>query len=221
MPTLDPLGATVPVPSDPADLPRWVRTLNLTAPPIVEVSSTTQANSMRAAYQDACVAAGVTPKRLFVWNTSNDNLERATASSWEYVAGRQHGATVVMSTANLRAGQNDVVHPSSFTRASTGWAIASDGHNVIVPSTGMYLFDLSGSIAGDAGTLGRTYSQFRINNATLKGRQGFTNEDIIHTAWLYPLSKGDQVKVEIYHAGGGTRTFAGEMNIAQINSPNW
>lgn len=221
MPIQNEIGVTVPAVSDPADLPRWIRTLSLTSPPVIEVTSTTQANSIRTAYRNACTAAGVTPRTLFVWNLSSDNLERDTGSGWEYVAGRQHGATLTMTTSNLREARDDVVHPSSFIRASSGWGIASDGHNVIVPSTGMYMFDLSGSISGTAGNLGRVYVQFRINDSILKGRTGTTNEDIVHVSWLYPLAKGNQVKVEIYHATGGTRGFTGEMNIAQLNSPNW
>src|SRR5690606_1395160 len=109
MPELDPLGATVPAPSDPADLPRWLRTLSLSAPPIIEVTSTTQANTVRTAYRNACLAAGVTAKRLFVWNTATDNLERDTGTGWEYLAGRQHGATITMSTTVLRAARDDVL----------------------------------------------------------------------------------------------------------------
>lgn len=223
MPELDPLGATVPVAAtDPADLPRWIRTLNLTAPPVVEVTSTTQANTIRDAYRSACTAAWVTPKRLMVWNTQSENLEReTTAGGWEYVAGRQHGATVIMQTTVLRAARDDVLFATEFRRASAGWTLASDGYNVIVPATGMYLFDLHGVISGTANDLGRVYVQFIVNDGGTPVRQGAVAEDGLHVTMVRPLTKGDRVKVEIYHAAGGQRAFTGEMQAVQLNSPNY
>lgn len=220
MPELDPLGATVPAPSDPADLPRWLRTLSLSAPPIIEVTSTTAANNLRTAYRNACLAAGVTAKRLMVWNTQNDNLERDTGTGWEYVAGRQHGATVAFGRVDVAENIVLSLYATEFVRASAGWTLA-DASDVVIPFTGILSASALVVVQGGAASLGRSFVEFILNDEARMARQGATNEDIWSISSIMHVQKGWRFKVRVYHAGGGTRQVAATVQLAAVNSPNY
>lgn len=221
MPVNDALGRSIATNADAPSIETALRNYSLSDVGIIKVASRTQANQVLTAYKQA---GGTQP--VVVWNESSENLEihpntGAAGENWDYLAGRAHGATFNMNTTVLRDARDDVVFPSSVIRASAGWTIASDGHNMVFPATGMYHLDLSGTISGTAGDLGRVYTQFKVNDTTIKGRQGVQNENFVHAALLYPFTKGDKVKVEMYHAAGGQRSFSGELNVVQINNPRW
>lgn len=222
MPIEDPLGSTVPAPEDPADIVRWIRTLALTAPPIVTVTSRVHANSVRGAYHTACIAAGVTPKMLWVWRTDIANLERDTGTGWEYVAGRQHGATVTFARTGVSAATDPprAVFPTAFVRSSDGWTLDSSS-SLIVPQSGMYAMSVNFQISGAASTLGRSFFQLVAQDTAFGNRFPAFNEDNWGGTIIWPLSKGNALRLQAYHSAGGTRDYAGTLQIAMLNAPNW
>lgn len=216
MPTPDALGRLIPDPADMNDVPGDLAAFSLSLPPgPVEVASRAEANSVRAAYQ---AAGGEKP--IYVWRTDIDNMERDTGSGWEYVAGRQHGATVVFSGSVSEGGTPQGLSAQDFVRASHGWTVNGDGY-LVVPQTGMFMMYGDANLSGSAGNAGRTFIQFATRTGAFGSRIPATNENNYAGMAMWPLSQGDQLRVLGFHTGGGTRTYNVTMQIAMINSPNW
>lgn len=224
MATNDALGRLIPAAGDPADATAWLGGYSLSHPGIVEVGSLAAANALRTAYHAACTDAGVTPKPLMVWRTDIENLERETpGGGWEYVAGRQHGATVLFSRPDVNAGITPPrsLYAEEFVRASPGWTMDSEAH-LVIPQSGMYVMSAQVNISGAASSLGRTFFEFETNNTGFGAhRRSSTNEDNYGGSAVGNLNKGDQLRIRVYHATGGQRAYTATLDIAMINSPRY
>src|SRR5690606_38207086 len=112
------------------------------------------------------------------------------------------------------------VFPTAFVRASDGWTLDSSS-SLIVPQTGMYAMSVNFSISGAASTLGRSFFQLVAQDTAFGNRFPAFNEDNWGGTIIWPLSKGNALRLQAYHSAGGTRDYAGTLQIAMLNAPNW
>lgn len=214
----DAYGRNIPGDDETPDLPKAFEDFSLSMPPgPLPVSSITQANAIRA-------AAG-NPSTMHVWNTTTNQELRWNGTGWEYVAGRQHGATVNFRREGIAEGGVGLLHATSFVRASAGWTINGNAW-LVIPQTGMYLFTIDYNIEGTAGALGRSYFQLTLRGGGAEGtglgfRVPATNENHWGGTVMWPMTAGNEIQIRGYAEGGGTRTHNAIMQVAMINAPNW
>lgn len=213
----DAYGRNIPGDDESPDLPKAFEDFSLSMPPgPLTVASRAEANAIRT-------AAG-NPVGLHVWRTDTNQEERWNGSGWEYVAGRQHGATVSYARTIVQ-GTVGRLHATAFVRNSVGWTMNGEGY-LVIPQTGMYLMTVDLNIAGSAGTLGKQFVQFGLRDGGAAGtpfgfRTHAQNENNYGATVVWPLSAGNQVQIQAYHEGGGDRAYTATLQIAMINAPNW
>lgn len=213
MPTADALGRAIPNTSESPNVPAAFAAYSLSSPPgPFTVGSRAAANSVLSAIGN--------PVGLHVWRSDIDQEERWNGTGWEYVAGRQHGATVTFTGSVTEGGTPNGLSAASFVRASAGWTADGSGY-IVIPQTGMYLMYGSANLSGVASTIGRTFIQFATSTGAFGSRFPATNEDNYAGMAMWPFTKGDRVRVLGFHTGGGTRTYTVTTQIAMLNSPNW
>lgn len=222
MPKYNALGHVIPDnDTDAPDLETALDNLSLSNPGIIPVDSRAAANAIRDAYRDAAGAESmVNPPELVVWRRDVRQLEVETPSyGWEYLAGRQHGATVTYSSLVPQQTVGSL-SATAFVRNSVGWTINSDGY-LVIPQTGFYAMYAGMSVSGAASTMGRAWFQFALRSGAFGSRQPATDEDNWGGMALWPLSAGDQLRIQVYHSGGAGRTWSGTLQIAMLNAPAW
>ena len=211
----DAYGRNIPGVDETPDLPKAFEDFSLSMPPgPLTVASRAEANAIRT-------AAG-NPVGLHVWRTDTNQEERWNGSGWEYVAGRQHGATINFSRTGVPANPSSplVLYATSFVRASPGWTMSS-AQNLVIPQTGMYVMYVDINMSGSASTAGRTFFQFSTTNGVFGARHTVTNENNFGGTAIWPLTKGNEMRIQVYHEGGGARDYTATLQIAMINAPNW
>lgn len=213
MPTEDAYGRTVPVnTTDAPDLEGMFRAFSLSTPPgPVTVTSRAQANALRT-------AAG-NPTGLHVWQSDVNQEFRWNGSTWEYVAGRQHGATVRFSSL-IPEGTVGTLEAQELLRYSTGWTINADGY-LVVPQTGFYGMYAVASATGAASSMGAAFFRLALRSGAFGGRAPMTSQDNAGHAALWPFTAGDQLRIQGYHEGGGGRTWSATLQILMLNAPSW
>ena len=211
----DAYGRNIPGDDETPDLPKAFEDFSLSMPPgPLTVASRAEANAIRT-------AAG-NPVGFHVWRTDTNQEERWNGSGWEYVAGRQHGATVTFARQDVPAGEPHRLVATSLDRYSPGWTINGEAW-LVPPQSGMYLMYGAVNVSGAAGSLGRQYAQISIRNgAGILGREGIANENNYSVgAVMWPLTSSTQLQVQVYHATGGARNYTVQMHLYMLGDPNW
>jgi len=211
----DAYGRNIPGDDETPDLPKLFEDFSLSMPPGPKtVSSRAEANAIR-------IAAG-NPVGFHVWRADTNQEERWNGSSWEYVAGRRHAATVNFARNGIAASSSNplVLYATDFVRSSVGWTI-SGPQNLVIPQTGVYAISFSVNVSGSASTMGRAFFQFSTTNGAFGNRWPAYNEDNWGGAILHPLSIGNELRVQVWHESGGTRNWSGQLNIFMLGDPNW
>lgn len=224
MATLDPMRRLVPDLDDGYDLPGELRAYSLTDTGLPVVSSRADAEAYRAAYNTAVQQAGLGRQPVLVYRSDVRQIHlnhNDGASAWEYMAGRQHGATVNMSRSGVDNAVTRNVTVSSFARLSPGWVVSSNGAGVIAPATGMYLMTYRGSFSGTASTLGRVFVELISDGGYMIMRGNGTNETVVGVTAVWPLSAGDYIGIDCYHETGGPITHSGILQITMATAPAW
>lgn len=225
MPKDSSLRHVLPDANDPADIPTAVARTAFTGPMgILDVSSRAQANAISAAYNDEAFAAGVDAGRLYVWRTDTNQLERQGPNGWEYVAGQQHAARIQWRREDLPQNPSTplVLYGIQFLNATSAWSFNS-AQNLVIPETGMYAVSFDANLTGAAGTAGRVFFQFSTTDGQVSHRISAANENNFGGGIeVWHLHKGQQMRVQVYHEGGGARTWSGVMTIAMVAAtPDW
>lgn len=208
----------VPEGGDAADVPGAFRTYSLSdLPGPRTVTSRAHANTVVGSVQ----SSGGDPTGLHVWRTDTNQEERWNGTEWEYVSGRQHGATVTFARPGLASGGTPwLLYADSFQRASPGWTVASN--RIVIPATGLYLMTVITNVDGSASGLGRVFGQIAIGGNPVQMRMGTAvDEDNYGYTLMWPFTAGDRLQPTHYHASGGARDVTATMQIAMINSPSW
>lgn len=217
----DVFGRNVPAGNESADVPGAFTDYSLSAPPgPLTVGSRAEANAVWAAYV-AAVGSG-NAKPMHVWRTDINQEERRVGDSWEYVAGRQHGAKLRFARTGVPQSPSGplVLYATEFLRASPGWTMSS-AQNLVIPQTGLYTMYCDINIAGSAGNLGRTFFQYSTTNGAISARHTVTNENNLGGTAIWDFNQGDELRIQVYHEGGGARDYTATMLIAMVNAPNW
>src|SRR5690606_26958784 len=224
MPQYNTLHHVIPSPTDTPDMVTALDNLSLSNPGVLIAGSTAEANARRSAYM--AVAGNehiVDPPPLMVWRTDTRQLmvESGVGGPWEYLAGRQHGATITFARSSVPENTGPLVlYGTEFIRNSPGWAFSS-AQNLVIPQSGMYSMSFSASVSGAAASMGRSFFQFSTTNGTFGNRFPAMNEDNWGGTINWPLSAGNELRVQVFHTGGGARNWSGTLQIAMLNSPNW
>ena len=221
---LDPMRRMIPGDDDPADWPDHLAAYSLTDTGLPVVSSQADAEAFRAAYNTAIQQRGGSRGPVLVYRSDLRQIHlnhNDGSSAWEYMAGRQHGATVNMSRSAVDNGAVRNVTVSGFARLSPGWTVSSNGAGVIAPATGMYLMTYRGSFSGTASNLGRVFVELISDDGYMIMRGGSTNESVVGVTAVWPLSAGDYIGVNCYHETGGPQTHSGQLQITMATAPAW
>lgn len=177
----------------------------------------------RDAYAKAMTDAGnpPTPEHpLYVDRYDEWVLEANRGDGWEMIGGRQHGATITFSHGAVGPRKVSEMHLDTFQRRSIGFAADADTLNLILPSTGLWLINLTVEVEGTVPP-GRGFAEIMLNNATNLARFPAYNEDRWTGSLLYALNKSDKLKVQVYHSASENRKMTGYMNITRVSAPKW
>ena len=221
---LDPMRRMISGDDDPADWPDALAGYSLTDTGLPIVTSAADAEAYRAAYNTAIQQLGLPRQPVLVYRSDVRQVHlnhNDGASAWEYMAGRQHGATVNMSRSGVDNAVVRNVTVTGFARLSPGWVVSSNGAGVIAPATGMYLMTYRGSFSGTASTLGRVFVELISDGGFMIMRGGSNNESVVGVTAVWPLSAGDYIGVNCYHESGGPQTHSGQLQITMATAPAW
>lgn len=228
MPQYDMLGRVVPNDDDdPPSIETAIRNLSLSNPGIPMASSAAEANAIRAAYY--AVAGNehvVNPTELMVWRSDLRQLhvENGIGGPWKYLAGPQPAAKITWRREDVPQNPSSplVLYGQEFQKATDDpWSFSS-AQNLVIPAPGIYTISFDANITGAAATAGRSFFQFSTTDGAVSQRFGATNENNWANGLPWDLRKGQQLRVQVYHEGGGPRTWSGTMLIAMVApTPDW
>lgn len=223
MATTDALRRLIPEGGDPADLPYDLGRYSLTDTGLPIVTSQADAEAFRAAYNTAIQGIGLPRQPVLVYRSDLRQIHlnhNDGSSAWEYMAGRQHGATVNVSRTDVANDAVRNVYVDGFARMSPGFEV-SGAARVVLPATGMYTIFARGSWSGTASNLGRTFLDLLQGSDFMIDRGSSANESVVSVSANWPFTAGDTVGLNCYHEAGGNQNFTGVMQISMINAPAW
>lgn len=224
MPAPDVLGRMIPTVTDAADPEAWFRRYSLSSTGLVRVASHAEAEALRAQI-NAGVVSGQPRPPVEVWRTDvharylHPNTG-ASGEGWEWMGGRQYAIDLRLTGTVTAGGEPGTVTPSSINRQTPGWTIVSS--NVVVPATGLYDADVDVDVSGVGGTLGRVFAQVRTTNGVIHKRVATgTNENHYQGMTQIALSAGNNLYVQVYHEGGGSRSYGVSLMLYMKADPRW
>lgn len=223
MATPDTLRRLIPEGGDPADLPYDLGRYSLTDTGLISVTSRTDAEAVRTAYNTACADAGITPGPLAVYRQDLRNIEahpNVAGTAWEYMGGRRRGLTAIMGR-EVVPSISAAVYVENFQRQSEGFTLDAGNAVITIPQTGIWSFNFIGSFAGsDASTV---YSKFHVLTQadTLIGAAAApARQSSVSGFW--PFTQGEGIKVRASHGASGTIRLDGTLQLQLLGgSPDW
>lgn len=224
MPAPDVLGRMIPTEQDGTDLEAIFRRYSMSSTGLVRVASQGEAESLRAEI-NAAVASGQPRPPVEVWRSDVHSRylhpnTGAAGEGWEWMGGRQYAIDLNLAGTVSAGGSPGTLTPTSIARQTPGWTIV--GSNVVVAATGLYDVDVDVSVADAAGTLGRVFAQVRTTNGVIHKRVATgANENHYQGMTQVALSAGNNLYVQVYHEGGGSRAYTASLMLYMKADPRW
>ncbi|MGO1912032.1 MAG: hypothetical protein ACTH02_09505 [Corynebacterium sp.] len=223
MAATDAFRRLIPEGGDPADLPYDLGRYSLTDTGLINVTSRTDAEAMRTAYNAACTDAGITPGPLVVYRQDLRNIEahaNVAGRTWEYMGGRRRGVTAIMQRI-IPADTTYDAWVTGFARQSEGFTLSESNALIIVPQTGIWSYNWVGSYGGSDASTARAKFQILTGAGTLIGATTVPARQA-SISGFWPLTEGEGIKIRSSHGAPGSVTLDGTLQLQLLGgAPDW